>query len=193
MDHAYARRHIQTLGKQARAWRSDQDGSRDAVAHLVAMARAGSSAAEGEIMEIHAPQIRGECWRLRVRRLDVDDYVQEGKVAMRKPIYRFDTGREIPLWFYARPFVRGKIIAALGGSLGLTPYQTQIYKRVWHAHDAVTDSGREATACAVRGHLREHGVRVVSEATVEAILAAGRRWLFSLDEERDARSEMPLN
>ena len=192
MDHAYARRHIQTLGKQARAWRSDQDGSRDAVAHLVAMARAGSSAAEGEIMEIHAPQIRGECWRLRVRRLDVDDYVQEGKVAMRTPISRFDMDREIPLWFYARPFVRGRIIAALGGSLGLTPYQTQIYKWVWRAHDAVTDSGEEATACAVRGHLREHRVRVVSEVAVETILAAGRQWLISLDEERDACSEIPF-
>ena len=193
MDHVRTRRHIRTLGKQARAWRSDHDGSREAVAHLVAMARAGSSDAEGEIMEIHAPQIRGECWRLRVRRLDVDDYVQEGKVAMRKPIHRFDTGREIPLWFYARPFVRGRIIAALGGSLGLTPYQTQIYKRVWRAHDAVADSGEEATACAVHRYLREHETRVVSKATVETILAAGRRWLFSLDEERDASSKMTLS
>ena len=140
-------------------------------------------------MEVHAPQIRGECWRLRVRRCDVDDYVQEGKVAMRTPICRFDVDREIPLWFYARPFVRGRIIAALGGSLGLTAYQTQIYKRVWRAHDAVADSGEEATARAVRGHLREHNVRIVSETTVEAVLAAGRRWLFPLDEERDASSE----
>ena len=152
------------------------------------MARTGTSKAEGEIMEIHAPQIRGECWRLKVRRRDVDDYVQEGKVAMRTPIQRFDTQRDVPLWFYARPFVRGRIIAALGGSLGLTAYQTQIYKRVWRAHDTVADSGEEATAGAVRGHLREHRIRMVSETTVETILAAGRRWLFPLDEERDGTS-----
>ncbi len=175
---------IAALGRRARAWRSDGDGSREAIAELVARAQAGDTAAEGEVLLAHTPHVRGVCWRLRVRRLDLDDMVQDGLLAMRTPISRFDGARGVPLWAYARPFVKGEVVFRLGASAGLTRHQSRHYRAIWDARDALAAESADPTAGPVYDRLRQSGHRGAGPATVAAVLDAGRRRPLPLDERR---------
>lgn len=178
------RRRIAVLGRRARAWRSDGDASRVAIAELVSRAQAGDTTAEGEVLLVHTAHVRGVCWRLRVRQMDLDDRVQDGLLAMRTPIRRFDHSRGAPLWAYARPFVKGEVIVQLGASIGLTRHQSSHYRAVWNAHDALAAESTDSAAGAVHDHLRQSGRRVGID-TIAAILYIGRTRPFTLDEQRD--------
>lgn len=179
------RRHVEALGERARRWRSDREGSRRAEMDLIELAQGGSRDAEGEILVSHRPQVCGLCYRLRVRSMDLDDYVQEGLAAMLLPIQRFDTARGLPLWLYARPFVRHVLVRRLGAWVGLTSWQAERYRGVWAAHDALDAEGTEPTPQAISAYFRAPGRKNVGEATVSAILAAGRQRSLTLDEQRD--------
>ena len=179
------RRQIAALSRRARAWRSDSDGSREAIAELVVRAQTGNIAAEGELLLVHTPHVRGVCWRLRVRQPDLDDMVQDGLLAMLTPIRRFDSTRGVSLWAYARPFVKGEVVSRLGVEAGLTPHQSCHYKAVWFAYDALASGPAAPTSDAVHGELWRSGHRGAGPECVAAIVAAGRRRLICLEERRD--------
>lgn len=150
------------------------------------MAQAGDDVALGEVIEAHRGQVRGECWRLRVQRADLEDYVQEGLAAMLEPIRRFDRDRGVPLWLYARWYVRLSVVKGLGRSIDLTAHQASWYSRVWSAFVALGGEAASPTAEAVRAHVVRHRRRSVSVASVRAILDAGRRRHVPFEEGRDA-------
>lgn len=179
------REQLAALGRRARAWRADDVDSKEAITALVARAQTGDAAAEGELLVAHTPHVRGVCWRLRVHRSDFADRVQDGLVAMLTPIRRFDGARGVPLWAYARPFVKGEIVYRLGASAGLTRYQSECYRAVWDAYDALAAESGPPSAGTVYERLRQRN-RHPGLATVDAVLAAGRSRPVPLDERRDS-------
>lgn len=116
--------------------------------------------------------------------MDLDDYVQEGLVAMLTPIQRYDRARGVPLWFYARPYVKGRLVRALGRQAGLTAHQARHYKAVWCAHDAIIEASGAVTATAIWEALRAGGRRGVGVAAIEAVLESGTRRTAPLGETR---------
>ena len=179
------RQHIASLGRRARAWRSDGDGSLVAIAELAARAQIGDTAAEGELLLVHTPHVRGVCRRLRVRQPDLDDLVQDGLLAMRVPIRRFDGTRGVPLWAYARPFVKGEVVFRLGTRAGLTRHQSCHYRAIWAAHDALAAESAGVTLGAIVDRLHQLGHRGAGPVTVAAVRGAGRTHALPLDEQRD--------
>jgi len=169
------RDHVQVLGRRAQAWRSNPEASTKAVAELAERSQRGDTLATGELLRVHTPHVRGVCWRLRVRRSDVDDFVQEGLLAMLTPIARFDCGRGAPLWSYARPFVKGRLVEALGWQLGMTRHQSRHYRAVWRVHDALEAAGQDTGAESLRLVLRREGRRVSAETVSVVLEASGVR------------------
>jgi DNA-directed RNA polymerase specialized sigma subunit len=138
-------------------------------------------------MELHRDHVRRECRRLSVQSSNLDDHEQEGVMALRVPIHRFDPARGSLLWPYARFFVRRCVIECMGADMGLTRHQTSFYKPVRRAWDALTETHCYPEPSAVRSHLREHQGKRVSEESISAILGAIARRSVSLDDARDQR------
>ena len=109
---------------------------------------------------------------------------------MLTPIRRFDGTRGVPLWAYARPFVKGEVVFRLGTSAGLTRHQSRHYRAIWDAHAALSTESGDPTAGTVHDRLRQSGRRGVGLLTIAAVLDAGRTRALLFDERRD-RAALP--
>lgn len=157
------------LGARMLAWRAGPGAARRATAQLVTLAQRGDPHALNELVRAHVPHVRGVCRVLRVRPADVDDFVQEGLEAMLVPVQRYDPARGVPLWGYARPFVKGRLVEKLGQGLGLSPHEIRHYRPVRRAHDRLSAEGRDVTVESVHAALKAEG-RGVGLETVRAVL-----------------------
>lgn len=128
---------------------SEEDRKRAGIT-LASLAQARVPHAEQAVVDLHRDRVRREARRLRVAEVDIGHYVSIGLVTLLDRLRRFDPARGVPLWGYARARVRGEMIGELGASLGLTPYQTSAYRRVWAASDMaamdLAPPGRTPTA-----------------------------------------------
>lgn len=132
---------------------------------LVLAARAGDLRAKARLVEACMPLITSMARTYRSGQVERQELLQEGVVGVLRALERFDPGRGVPFWGYAKWWVRHamqQLVSELTRPLVLSDRALRHLSRVRQAHDeAVREHGRVPTAqeLAARSGLRVDLVR----------------------------------
>ncbi|MHB1651952.1 MAG: sigma-70 family RNA polymerase sigma factor [Desulfitobacteriaceae bacterium] len=85
----------------------------DGQTNMLSAARSGDHDALNELIRYYEPEIRKIAYKYFLQRADYDDLIQEGRIAIYKAIFSYESRSDIPFLHFLRLVVKRKLIDSL--------------------------------------------------------------------------------